>query len=55
MPKTLVIVLCVVAMIAVIVGVDVLFFRAQFWPRLMVNVGIVLVFGAVYFTFLRNL
>ena len=34
------------AMIAVVVGVDVLFFRNRFWERLMVNVGIVLVFWA---------
>ena len=46
----------VVAMIAVIVGVDVLFFgsRVWFWERLMVNVGIVLVFGAFYLRFFRS-
>jgi hypothetical protein len=33
--------------------VDVLFFRNRFWERLMVNVGIVLVFGAFYFRFLK--
>jgi type IV secretory pathway VirB2 component (pilin) len=54
MPKNLYIVLYVVLMIVVIVGVDALFFRNQFWPRLMVNVGIVLVFGAFYFVFLRG-
>ena len=32
--------LYVLAMIAVVVGVDLLFFRHQFWERLMVNVGI---------------
>jgi uncharacterized membrane protein len=36
--------LYVVAMAAVVVGVDVLFFRAHFWERLAANVGIVLVF-----------
>jgi hypothetical protein len=41
-------VLYVLAMIAVVVGVDVLLFRNQFWARLIVNVGIVLVFGAFY-------
>lgn len=41
------------AMVAVIVGVDVFFFRHHFWPRLMGNVGIVLVFGAFYLRFLR--
>jgi hypothetical protein len=46
--------LFVVAMIAVIVGVDLSFFRSRtwFWERLAVNVGVVLVFGAVYFRFL---
>jgi len=39
-----------VAMAAVIVGVDLTFFRNRFWERLMVNVGIVLVFGAFYFS-----
>jgi hypothetical protein len=39
------------AMIAVVVGVDVLFFRNQVWERLIVNVGIVLVFGAFYLRF----
>ena len=48
------IVLYVLVMIAVVVGVDVLFFRHHFWDRLMVNVGIVLVFGAFYFRFLKR-
>jgi hypothetical protein len=46
--------LYVIAMIILIVGVDVLFFRHQFWPRLAVNVGIVLVFGACYWRFLKH-
>jgi hypothetical protein len=46
------VVLYALAMIAVIVGVDVLFFRHHFWPRLIGNVGIVLVFGAFYLRFL---
>lgn len=40
-------------MVAVVVSADVLFFRDHPWPRLMVNVGIVLVFGAFYLRFLR--
>ena len=48
------VVLYVVAMAAVIVGVDVLFFRNRFWERLMVNIGIVLVFGAFYLRFLMR-
>jgi hypothetical protein len=31
---------------AIIVGVDLAFFRNRFWERLLVNVGIVLVFAA---------
>jgi len=47
-------VLYAVAMVAVIVGVDILFFRNRFWERLTVNIGIVLVFAAFYFRFLRS-
>ena len=45
-------VLYVVFLAAVIVTVDVLFFRHRFWERLTVNIGIVLVFAAFYFRFL---
>jgi hypothetical protein len=48
------IVLYVVAMAAVVVGVDFLFFRNRFWGRLTVNIGIVLVFVAFYLRFLRH-
>ncbi len=48
------IVLYVLVLVAVVVGVDVLFFRHRFWERLMVNVGIVLVFGAFYLRFLKR-
>jgi type IV secretory pathway VirB2 component (pilin) len=47
-------VLYVLALVAVVVGVDVLFFRNRFGARLMVNVGIVLVFGAFYLRFLKR-
>ena len=47
-------VLYVVAMAAVIVVVDFVFFRNRFWERLTVNIGIVLVFAAFYFRFLRR-
>ena len=46
--------LYVIALIAVVVGVDVLFFRNQFWPRLIANIGIVLVFVAFYLRFLKR-
>lgn len=42
------VVIWVFALIVAVVGVDLLFFRDHFWPRLMVNVGIVLVVGAFY-------
>ncbi len=48
------VVLYVLALVTVIVGVDVLLFRHQFWERLMVNVGIVLVFVAFYLRFLKR-
>ena len=44
----------VLAMVAVVVGVDVLFLRNHFWLRLVVNIGIVLVFVAFYFRFLKH-
>jgi hypothetical protein len=44
----------VLVLIAVIVGVDVLFLKDRFWLRLFVNVGIVVVFAAVYFAVLRK-
>ena len=47
-------VLYVVMLIAVIVSVDLLFFRNRFWERLAANVGIVLVFAVFYLRFFRN-
>jgi hypothetical protein len=47
-------VLYVLALVAVVVGVDVLFLRHQLWERLIVNVAIVLVFAAFYFRFLKR-
>jgi hypothetical protein len=43
-----------VAMAAVIVAIDLLFFRDRFWERLSVNTGIVLLFAAFYFRFLKR-
>ena len=53
MGRQAIVVLYVLALVAVVVGVDVLFFRNRFWERLMVNVGIVLVFLAFYLRFLK--
>jgi type IV secretory pathway VirB2 component (pilin) len=54
MRRTVAVVLYVLALIAIVVGVDVLFLRNHFWERLIVNVGIVLVFVAFYFRFLKR-
>jgi hypothetical protein len=43
-----------IAMAAVVVLVDVLFFQGHVWERLAANIGIVLVFIALYFRFLRR-
>ena len=48
MPRPLFTMLYVAAMIALIVGLDLLWLRHHFWARLAVNVGIVVVFGALY-------
>lgn len=47
-------ILYLVAMIAVVVGVDFAFFRNRFWERLLANAGIVLVFAAFYLRFLSH-
>ena len=44
----------VLALVAVVVGVDVLFFRNRVWEGPMVNVGIVLVFWGFYLRFLKR-
>jgi hypothetical protein len=41
----------VVVVVVSIVAMDVLFFRHHFLPRLLVNVGIVLVFAAFFLRF----
>jgi hypothetical protein len=46
--------LYVLGLVAVVVSVDVLFFSHRFWDRLIVNVGIVLVFSAFYLRFLKR-
>jgi hypothetical protein len=48
------IVIYVLAMIVVIVGLDVLLFRNHFWARLLLNVGVVLIFGAFYLRFVKG-
>ena len=52
--RQVVVALYVVAMAAVIVGMDFAFFRNRFWERLIANIGVVLVFAAFYFRFLKR-
>ena len=54
MNKQIAVVVYVVAMAAIIVAVDLAFFRHRFWERLTVNIGIVLAFAAFYLIFLRR-
>jgi hypothetical protein len=51
MGRQVAVALYVVAMVAVIVGLDVAFFRNRFWERLIANIGVVLVFAAFYLRF----
>ncbi len=53
MTRSIVLTISVAVMIAVIVGIDLLFFRDRLWERLLVNIGIVLVFIAFYLRFLK--
>lgn len=55
MAKRLVLVPYALAMVAIIIGVDLLFFEHHVWERLIVNVGIVVVFVAFYWAVLRRL
>ena len=54
MTRNMSVVLYIVVLIAVVVSVDLRFFRNLFWERLTVNIGIVLVFAAFYFRFLTR-
>ncbi len=47
-------VLYVVLLVAVVIIVDVLFFRNYLWERLIANIGIVLIFAAFYFRFVKR-
>jgi hypothetical protein len=47
------VVLYVLVLVAVVVSVDILFFRHHFWERLIVNVGIVVIFATFYLRFLK--
>jgi uncharacterized protein YacL len=55
MTKGMFVGLYVGVLIAVVISVDLLFFRNRFWERLIVNIGVVLVFAAFYLRFLKDL
>jgi cytochrome c oxidase subunit IV len=54
MGRLIEIALYVAVMVAVIVGLDLGFFRHRLWERLTLNIGIVLVFAAFALRFLRR-
>ena len=54
MSRNTYVVLCILVVTVGIVIVDLLFFRHHFWPRLIVNIGIVLVVAAFYLRFLKK-
>jgi len=54
MERQATVVLYVLLLIAVVFGVDFMFFRNRFWERLMANVGIVLVSGAFCLRFFKH-
>lgn len=51
MSRSVAVTLYVVAMVAVVVGLDFAFFRHRFLERLIANIGVVLLFGAFYLRF----
>jgi hypothetical protein len=54
MSRSVFLALYVLAMVAVIVGFDLAFFRHRFLERLIANAGIVLLFAAFYLRFFRR-
>jgi hypothetical protein len=54
MTRNISVVFYILVLIAVVVGVDLMFFRNRFWERLLANIGIVLVFAAFYLRFIKN-
>ena len=54
MTRTIGIALYVLAMAALIVGMDVAFFQGRFWERLIVNIAVVAAFAAIYWRYLKG-
>ncbi len=51
MNRYLINIIYILAMIATVVILDILFFRNHFWARLITNIGIVLVYLGFYLLF----
>lgn len=54
MERRINIALYILLLIAIVWSVDFLFFRNRIWERLAANIGIVLVFWASYFRFVKG-
>lgn len=54
MGRQAIIAMYVIAMAGLIIGVDYAFLRGLFWQRLLVNLAIVLAFGAFYLVFIGH-
>jgi hypothetical protein len=54
MNRPLAVALYIIVMAAIIVGVDVKYFRNRVGARLIANIGIVLLFAVVYLSFFRR-
>lgn len=54
MEKNITLIIFVLLMVAVIVVVDVLFFRHRVMARLVANIGIVVIFALLYLGFLKR-
>ena len=54
MAKNISVVLYVMLLIGVVVSVDIVFFRHDFWERLTANIGLVMVFAAFYLRFFKK-
>lgn len=54
MVETSIKVLSLVIFVAIIVSADLLFLKDKFWQRLAFNIGVFLVYLAIFLTYLNN-
>ena len=55
MVKPIIKILCsVIVLIIIIFSIDYIFLRHLFWQRLVVNIGIFLVYSVIYFKYLNK-